>query len=79
MQDPCPARLILHDTIVLIICGEKYKSTDHELIPARNASLAATQGFASGIFVTIQPENIRPSKEEINNTGTMLKLPDVCS
>jgi hypothetical protein len=42
------------------------QSTDHELIPARNASLAAMQGSASGMFVTIQCENIRPSKEEMN-------------
>jgi hypothetical protein len=31
------------------------------------------------MFVTIQRENIRPSKKEINKTVTMLKLPDVCS
>jgi hypothetical protein len=31
------------------------------------------------MFVTIQLENIRPSKKEINNAVTLLKLPDVCS
>jgi hypothetical protein len=30
------------------------------------------QGSASGMFVTIQPEDIRPSKKEINNAVTML-------
>jgi hypothetical protein len=55
-------------------------STDHELIPARYASLAAMQGSASGLnVVTIQRENIRPSKKEINKAVTMLKLPNVCS
>jgi hypothetical protein len=31
------------------------------------------------MFVTIQRENIRPSKKEINKVVTMLKLSDVCS
>jgi hypothetical protein len=31
------------------------------------------------MFVTIQRENIRPSKKEMNKSVTMLKLPDVCS
>jgi hypothetical protein len=46
-------------------------STDHELIPERNASLAAMQGSASGsrlMFVTIKRGNIRPSKEKIIRT-----------
>jgi hypothetical protein len=34
---------------------------------------------AEVMFVTIQRENIRPSKKEMNNAVTMLKLPDVCS
>jgi hypothetical protein len=29
------------------------------------------------MFVTIQRENIRPSKKEMNKAVTMLKLPDV--
>jgi hypothetical protein len=33
---------------------------------------------AEETFVTIQRENIRPSKKEINKAVTMLKLPDVC-
>jgi hypothetical protein len=60
------------------------QSTDHELIPARNACRAATPGSASEVmFVTIQSENIRPSKKEMNKAVKMLiikiKLPDVCS
>jgi hypothetical protein len=31
------------------------------------------------MFVTIQRENIHPSKKEMNKTVTMLKLPDICS
>jgi hypothetical protein len=31
------------------------------------------------MFVTILRENIRPSKKEINEAVTMLKLPAVCS
>jgi hypothetical protein len=54
-------------------------STDRELIPARNASLAAMHGSASEMFVTIQRENIRPSKKEMNKAVTMHILPDVCS
>jgi hypothetical protein len=34
---------------------------------------------AEVMFVTIQRENIRPSKKEMNKAVTMLKLPDVCS
>jgi hypothetical protein len=52
-------------------------STDHELIPARNASLAASANEV--MFVTIQRENIRPSKKEVNKPVTMLKLSDVYS
>jgi hypothetical protein len=55
-------------------------STDHELIPARNASLATMNGSVNRImFVTIQRENIPPSKKEMKKTVTMLKLPDVCT
>jgi hypothetical protein len=47
------------------------QSTDHKFIPTRNASLAAIQGSASGImFVTIQRENIGPSKKEMNKAWT---------
>jgi hypothetical protein len=42
-------------------------------------SLAAMHGSESGIYVTIQRENIHPSKKEMNKAVTMLKLPDVCS
>jgi hypothetical protein len=31
------------------------QSTDHELVPARNASLAAMQGFANGSNVLYYP------------------------
>jgi hypothetical protein len=31
------------------------------------------------MLVTIQRENIRPSKKEMNKAVIMLKLPDVCS
>jgi hypothetical protein len=31
------------------------------------------------MFVTIQRENIHPSKKEMNKYVTVLKLPDVCS
>jgi hypothetical protein len=31
------------------------------------------------MFVTIQRENIRTSKKELNKAVTMLKLPNVCS
>jgi hypothetical protein len=62
---------------------EKMKNllaTDHELIPSRYASLAAMHGpEAEVMFVTIQNENIRPSKMEMNKAVTMLKLHDVCS
>jgi hypothetical protein len=55
-------------------------SIDHELIPARNASLAAMYSYASESNVlTIQCENIRSSKKEMNKAVAMLKLPDVCS
>jgi hypothetical protein len=30
------------------------------------------------MFVTIQRENIRPSRKEISKAVTILKLPDVC-
>jgi hypothetical protein len=60
------------------------QSTDHELIPGRNVSRAAMPGPASEVmFVTIQRENIRPSKKEMNEAVKMLiikiKLPDVSS
>jgi hypothetical protein len=48
-------------------------STDHDLIPARNASLAAMHGSASGSNTrTTQRENIRLSKKEMNKAVTML-------
>jgi hypothetical protein len=31
------------------------------------------------MYITIQVENIRPSKKEMNKAVTMLKLADVCS
>jgi hypothetical protein len=34
---------------------------------------------AEVMFVTIQRENIRPSKKEMNKAVTILKLPEVCS
>jgi hypothetical protein len=38
-----------------------------------------TVPLADVIFVTIQRENIRPSKKEMEKSVTMLKLPDVFS
>jgi hypothetical protein len=55
-------------------------STDHELIPSRNTSLAVMHSSGAEVmFVIIQRENICPSKKEMNKAGTMLKQPDVCS
>jgi hypothetical protein len=54
------------DTVLLAY--ETKHSTDHELIPARNASLAAMQGSASWSNVR---ENIRPSKKEVNKAVTV--------
>jgi hypothetical protein len=34
---------------------------------------------AEVMFVTLERENIRPSKKEMNKAVAMLKLPDVCS
>jgi hypothetical protein len=61
----------------LLTCWVKnVQSTDHELIPARNASLAAmTVPLAEVISITIQRENIRPSKKEMNKAVTMLSCP----
>jgi len=47
------------------------------MIPARNARNVVT--LAEVMFVTIQRENIRPSKKETNKAVTMLNLSDVCS
>jgi hypothetical protein len=59
---------------------ETLQSTDHELILVRNASLwQCTVPQAEVMFVTVQRENICPSKKEINKAVTILKLPDVCS
>jgi hypothetical protein len=65
-----------HQLLSPIIIIYDLQSTDHELIPARNPR-------AEVMFVTIQRENIRPSKKEMNKAVTMLiikiKLPDICS
>jgi hypothetical protein len=46
-------------------------STD--LISARNASFVAVHGSTSGVMpVTIQRENIRPSKKEMTMTAQVL-------
>jgi hypothetical protein len=42
----------------------RIQSTDHELIPAKNPSLV--------MFVTIQRENIRPSKREMNKAVALI-------
>jgi hypothetical protein len=34
---------------------------------------------AEVMFITMQHENIRPAKKEMNKAVTMLKLPAVCS
>jgi hypothetical protein len=47
----------------------KVQSTDHELIPATNASLAAVQGSASGSNVRYDPTWIYSSLKEINEQG----------
>jgi hypothetical protein len=68
-------RWTVAQTVVL-----QLQSTYHELIPARNASLAAIQGSGAEVmFVTIQRENIHRSNKEINKAVTMLKLSDVCT
>jgi hypothetical protein len=52
------------------------QSTYHELIPAKECKVPR----AEIMFVTIQRENIRPSKKEMNKAVTMQsKLPGVCS
>jgi hypothetical protein len=51
-------------------------TTDRELIPARNASLAAMKGFANGKIVTIQSINIRPSKKKEMNKAVVTMLPN---
>jgi hypothetical protein len=49
------------------------------LIPAKNASLAAMQGSASGSnVVTIQRENIHLSNKEMNKAVTMLIINPNC-
>jgi hypothetical protein len=62
-------------------CRSDILSTDHELIPARNASIAALQGSASGSNVRYYPTRKHsPFKEKMNKAVTMQsKLPDVCS
>jgi hypothetical protein len=56
------------------------QSTDHELIPTRNASLVAMQVSASGNNVRYYPTwKHSPLKERKNKAVTMLKLPDVCN
>jgi hypothetical protein len=63
--------------------GVRLQSTDHELIPARNASLTAMQGSAS-----VSRPNVRYypmwkhsslKRKKINKAVTTIKLPDVCS
>jgi hypothetical protein len=59
---------------------ENIQSTDHELIPATSASLAASKvPRAEVMFVTIQRERIRPTKKKMNKAQNAYKLPDVCS
>jgi hypothetical protein len=57
------------------------QSTDHELIPARLASLAAIQGSASGSNVHYYPTRKHSPLKERNEQGcyNASKLPDVCS
>jgi hypothetical protein len=56
------------------------QSTDHELIPKGMLVLQQCKvQRAEVMFVTIQRENIRPSKKEMNRAFTMIKLPDVSS
>jgi hypothetical protein len=56
----------------------RVQSTYHELIPTRNASLAAMQGFASGSNIHYYPTWKHSPSKEINELGCY-KLPDVCS
>jgi hypothetical protein len=63
-------------------CVALVQCTDHDLIPARNASLGDNARYlrAEVILVITQRENIRPSKREMNKAITMqYELPDVCS
>jgi hypothetical protein len=58
------------------------QSTDHELIPPRNADLAAMQGSASGSNVHYYPTRKHSPLKERNEQGyyyNASKLPDVCS
>jgi hypothetical protein len=69
---------ILANITVRIMNVSYLQSTDHELIPARNALLRQCKvRRAEVIFVTIQRENIRPSKKEMNKAVTMFIMPDV--
>jgi hypothetical protein len=45
-------------------CTSKLQSTDHELIPARNASLAAMQSYASGSNVRYYPTPLKERNEQ---------------
>jgi hypothetical protein len=55
-------------------------STDHVLIPARNASLASVHGSANGSNIRYYPTRKHsPPKKKMNNAVIMLKLSDVCS
>jgi hypothetical protein len=60
-------------------CVWKLQSTYHELVPAKNASLEAMQGSASGSNVRYYPTSKHSPLKERNKAVTMLKMPDVCS
>jgi hypothetical protein len=51
------------------VSKDELQYTDQEMIPARNARNVIT--LAEVMFVTIQRENIRPSKKEVNKVVTV--------
>jgi hypothetical protein len=72
---------LLYNTHVLWQNPLKLQFVDHELIPARNASLPAMQGSASGSNVRYYPTWKHSPLKQINDQGcyNASKLPDVFS
>jgi hypothetical protein len=73
----CTVLLIYRDGFVLGCV----QSSDHELIPASKMRVLPREckvPQAEVMFITIERENIRPSKKEMKKAVTICKLPDVC-
>jgi hypothetical protein len=60
---------------VVLVCTVHRSRVD----PRKERESCGSARFRERMFVTIQCENIRPSKKEMNKAVTMLKLPDVFS